>query len=52
MPAMLSSGVMESIAPMGRSYKAPRNGRRTAAGKAAPARRGKLGTSPVSLEVP
>ena len=52
MGAKLSITPLESIAGMARSYKVPRNGRRTAAGKAAPARRGKLGTSPVSLEVP
>ena len=52
MGAMLFLTTGTSIVGMARSYKAPRNGRRTAAGKAAPARRGKLGTSPVSLEVP
>ena len=52
MGAMLFRHPARGIAGMARSYKAPRNGRRTAADKAAPARRGKLGTSPVSLEVP
>ncbi len=52
MPAMLLHAVMEKHRAHGALLQ---RGHGTAAGgmgKAAPARRGKLGTSPVSLEVP